>query len=172
MHKNYSVSLGTKHHLPLLINTQHYSLFQISICNLWRQATLIKDVFHPPSYTLMTADHSVSGITVDIDCTCKSRNLKIAHMLHNLKIRTQSRDSENAQRNLNIAQIFRLRGTYILLIKEWTCTTIDRLHTIAKGKHSLCKTQICNCKYLGSWCKKQVSNFREFKLYPNATSKM
>ena len=37
-----------------------------------------------------------------------------AHVLRNLEIRTQSRDSENAQRNLEIAQILRLRGTSIL----------------------------------------------------------
>ena len=39
MHKNYSVSLGTNHlkNLPLLINTQHYSLFHIRVCRLWRQ---------------------------------------------------------------------------------------------------------------------------------------
>ena len=78
---------------------------------------LIKDVFHPPSHTVMTADHSLSGVAaskfVDIDCTCKSRNLKIAHMLHNLEAGTQSQDSENAQRNIKIAQIFRLCGTYI-----------------------------------------------------------
>ena len=33
----------------------------------------------------------------------------------NLEIRMQSWDSENAQHNLEIAQMLRLRGTYILL---------------------------------------------------------
>jgi len=32
--------------------------------------------------------------------------------LRNLEIGTQSQDSENVQRNLKIAQILRLRGTY------------------------------------------------------------
>ena len=36
-----------------------------------------------------------------------------ASIVRNLEIRTQSRDSENAQRILEIAQILRLRGTYI-----------------------------------------------------------
>ena len=49
--------------LLLLINAQHYSLFQITICHLWRQTMLIKDIFHPASYTVMTVDHSTSGIT-------------------------------------------------------------------------------------------------------------
>ena len=68
-------------------------------------------------------------VTQSPDCAHVLRNLQIAHMcyaisrlrtcvtqspdcLRNLEIRTQSRDSENAQRNLEIAQILRLRGTY------------------------------------------------------------
>ena len=68
-------------------------------------------------------------VTQSPDCAHILRNLQIAHMcyaisrlrtcvtqspdcLRNLEIRTQSRDSENAQRNLEIAQILRLRGTY------------------------------------------------------------
>ena len=78
MHRNYSESFRTKslENLPLLINTQHYSLFQIAICHLWRQMTLIKEVFHSASYTVITVDHSLSGITawkfIAIDCACKS----------------------------------------------------------------------------------------------------
>ena len=100
MYKNYSVSLGTKRleNLPLLINTQHYSLFQITI---WMQTTLIKDVYHPASYTVMTVDHSLSGVTaskfIDIDCACKLCHLEIVHVLYNLEIGTQSQDSENVQ---------------------------------------------------------------------------
>ena len=37
-------------------------------------------------------------------------------VLRNLEIGMQSQDSENAQRNLEIAQILRLRGTYPLAI--------------------------------------------------------
>ena len=36
----------------------------------------------------------------------------------NFEIRMQSRDSENAQHNLEIAQILRLRGTYILKFSQ------------------------------------------------------
>ena len=43
--------------------TQHYSLFQIATCLLWRQMALIKDVFHPG--------------------TC---DLEIVHVLHTFKI--------------------------------------------------------------------------------------
>ena len=73
-------------------------------------------------------------VTQSPDCARVLRNLQIAHMCYaisrlrtcvtqspdclcNLEVRTQSRDSENAQRNLEIAQILRLRGTYILSIE-------------------------------------------------------
>ena len=56
---------------------------------------LIIDVFHPASYTI---DHSLSGVQSHAD-------LEIAHVLRN---------PENAQHNLEIAQIPRLRGTYTL----------------------------------------------------------
>ena len=66
-------------------------------------------------------------VRIYIDCTCKSRDLEIAHIcyavsrlaalrtsvmqsqdwLHNLEIGTQSQDFENAQPNLQIAQILR-----------------------------------------------------------------
>ena len=40
-----------------------------------------------------------------------------ARNLRDLEIGTQSQDSENVQHNLEIAQILRLRGTYIGLIR-------------------------------------------------------
>ena len=97
MHNNSSVWLGTKRlkNPPLLINTQHYSLFQIAISSL---SSLIKAVFHPASYTC-AVDRSLSGAQAKL----KVRRL---HMQI-----TQSQDSENAQRNLEIAQILRLHGT-------------------------------------------------------------
>ena len=62
------------------------------------------------------------------DCALYLRNLEIAQcsaqsrdyasIVRNLEIRTQSRDSENAQRNLEIAQILRLRGTYISVFSQ------------------------------------------------------
>ena len=65
------------------------------------------------------------------DCALYLRNLEIAQcsaqsrdcasIVRNLEIRTQSRDSENAQRNLEIAQILRLRGTYILVFSIRLC---------------------------------------------------
>ena len=36
--------------------------------------------------------------------------------MRNLEIGTQSQDSENAQRNLEIAQILRLQGTYAVTL--------------------------------------------------------
>ena len=42
-----------------------------------------------------------------------TRSRDCARVLCNLEIGTQSQDSENAQRNLEMAQILRLRGTYI-----------------------------------------------------------
>ena len=98
--------------LCVLISTQHYSLFQIAICLLWRQTPLIKDVFHPASYTV---DHSLSGVQAKfVDCAHVLCNLQIAHMCYAIsRLPAQSRDSESAQRNLEIAQILRLRGTYI-----------------------------------------------------------
>ena len=44
--------------------------------------------------------------------------------MHNLEIGTQSQDSEKVQRNLEIAQIPRLRGTYNL-VKEHPPPTFD-----------------------------------------------
>ena len=44
-------------------------------------------------------------------CTILSRDH--ATIVHNLEIGTQSKDSENVQHNLKIAQILRLRTTYI-----------------------------------------------------------
>ena len=79
--------------LPLLINTQHYSLSQIAICLLWRQTPLIKDVFHPASYTV---DHLLSGLRAKfVDCACKSCDLEIAHTCYaspDCARVTQSRD--------------------------------------------------------------------------------
>ena len=81
------------------------------------------DVYHPASYTV---DHSLSGIqshsdleiahmwfTQSWDCAHALCNLEIAHTCYAiLRLPAQSRDSENVQRNLKIAQIPRLHGTY------------------------------------------------------------
>ena len=68
------------------------------------------------------------------DCALYLRNLELAQcsaqsrdcasIVRNLEIRTQSRDSENAQRNLEIAQILRLRGTYMYM--QHVATAITR----------------------------------------------
>ena len=67
----------------------HCSLFQITICLLWRQTPLIKDVFHPASYTI---NHSLSRcrrlwsgdcahrVMHSWDCTHVLRNLGILRM--------------------------------------------------------------------------------------------
>lgn len=42
-------------------------------------------IFQPVSYTAMTVDHSLSSVTaskfIDIDCTCKSCDLEIVHVI-------------------------------------------------------------------------------------------
>ena len=74
------------------------------------------DVFHPASYTV---DHSLSGVqshaelkiahmwfTQSRDCAHALCNLEIAHTCYAIpRLPAQSRDSENAQRNLEIVQI-------------------------------------------------------------------
>ena len=57
-------------------------------------------------------------------------------LLRNLEIGTQFRDSENALRNLEIAQIPKLRGTYILSLiprllhdKSGVVTGKEAIHT-------------------------------------------
>ena len=84
------------------------------------------DVFHPASYTV---DHSLSDVqshtdleiahmwfTQSRDCAQALRNHEIAHTCYTIpRLPAQSRDSKNAQRDLKIAQIPRLRGTYTLL---------------------------------------------------------
>ena len=151
--------------LLLLINTQHCSLFQITFCRLWRQMPLIKDVCHPASYTV---DHLLSGVQAKfIDCTYANHailrlrtrvmqsphcvhvlrsNLQIAHVLCNLEIAcyaisrlpAQSRDSENAQHNLEFAQILRLRRTHIPYtfhnaLSKCPCALIAQARKIGNG---------------------------------------
>ena len=57
--------------------------------------------------------HSQIALAQSRDCINILHRSKIAQMY--LEIGTQFQDSENAQRNLEIAQIPRLRGTYIIL---------------------------------------------------------
>ena len=75
-----------------------------------------------------TVHHSLSGIQAHAILrlrTCGLRNLEIAHMCYTfsrlctrgnyaiLRLPAQSLDSENAQHNLEIAQILKLHGTYL-----------------------------------------------------------
>ena len=62
MHKNYSVSLGRKR--LLLLN----SILTLPD-RLWRQMPLFKDVLLPVSYTVMTVDYSLSGVTFCMQIT-------------------------------------------------------------------------------------------------------
>ena len=117
---NYSISLSTKRlkNPPLLINT-HITLPD--------RNTEAGAGYHGCLSSCELQIHSrcsVSGGLANwkfVDCACKLRNLEIAHVwftqsrdwLHNLEIGTQSQDSENTQHNLEIAQILRLRGTYL-----------------------------------------------------------
>ena len=76
----------------------------------------------PASYTV---DHSLFGV----HGTC---NLEIAHMCYAiLRLCRQSRDSENAQHNLEIVQIPRWCRTYILHVHTYSpafyCVSVSEL---------------------------------------------
>ena len=76
------------------------TLFQIAICCLWRQTTLIKDVFHSVIYTI---NRSLSGKQAKFEVCIL--HMQIAQSRNcTLVIIMQSWDSENAQCNLEIAQ--------------------------------------------------------------------
>ena len=65
-----------------------------------------------------------------------------AQVLRNLKIGTQFQDSENAQRNLEIAQIPKLCGTYILqAVAKWDqrahCSLGSLARTLEQSTYSL-----------------------------------
>ena len=60
--------------------------------------------------------------------------------MHNLENGTQSQDSENAQRNLEIVQIPRLRGTYILV--SATVEMVPLRELLAKYYWSFSGTQV------------------------------
>ena len=62
------------------------------------------------SSILQATHRSLSGVRRLRVCVTQSRD-----WLRNLKTGTQSRDSENVQCNLEIAQILRLRGTRIFI---------------------------------------------------------
>ena len=77
---------------------------------------------------LASCEHSLSGVqahtilrlhawfTHSRDCAHVLRNLKITHTCYAIpRLPAHSRDSEYAQHNLEIAQIPRLRGTYMYL---------------------------------------------------------
>ena len=104
---NYSISLSTKRlkNPPLLINTHITLPDRNTEAGAGYQGCL-------PSCELQIHSRcSVSGGLANwkfVDCACKLRDLETAHVWF-----TQSQDSENAQRNLEIAQILRLHGTYL-----------------------------------------------------------
>ena len=109
MHKNYSVSLGTKclENLLLLINTQHYmymySLFQIAICRILQL-------------------HSYDGRSLTVRhyrCTCKSRNLvmRLCTCYAISGLATQSQDWNRISRLECNPRILRVRSTILRLHK-------------------------------------------------------
>ena len=99
MHKHYSVSLGTKvsktFHCSSMHSITHSSRSQY--VTYWgMQTMLIKDIFHPASYTVMTVDHSMSGVTawmfVDIDCNRNHVILRLRTCYTISRLGVQSRD--------------------------------------------------------------------------------
>lgn len=106
MHKNYSLSLSTKllENSPLLINTQHYthsSRSQYATYGGRRPLSRLSSILQA-TYTC-TVDYSLSGVLTKL----KARKFRSRTQI------TQSRDSENAQCNLEIVLILRLHRTYI-----------------------------------------------------------
>ena len=100
---------------PLLINTQHYSSrSQYGGRRRLSRLSSILRATHPQQTLTCRQTGKVEirrlrmQITRSQDCACVVRTLEIAQ----LEIGMQSQDSENAQRNLEIAQILRLRRTY------------------------------------------------------------
>ena len=69
------------------------------------------------------------------DCTHMLYNFQIVHTCYTIsrvisRLPVQSRDSENAQHNLEIAQILRLHGTYMCLLVHGgtmysTCLSVE-----------------------------------------------
>ena len=83
MHKNYSISFGTKRLRYSPIYTALLTLLNRNMPPMEADA----DVFHPASYTVMRL---LSGVTaskfVDIDCTCKSCDSETVKVLRNFRI--------------------------------------------------------------------------------------
>ena len=95
--------------LPLLINTQHYSLLPDRNIPPMEEDTAYQGCI--PSCELHSRSHSLSGLQAKfVDCTC---DLGIEHTCYAIsRLPAQSRDSENVQRNLEFVQILRLRRTH------------------------------------------------------------
>ena len=74
-------------------HTQHYSLQDFNMLPMEADGTF-KDVFHSASYTVMTVDHSLSGVTAsNLECTCISRDVQIVQMCYAISgLAVQSRD--------------------------------------------------------------------------------
>ena len=90
------------------------TLFQITICCLWRQTTLIKDVFHSVIYTI---NRSLSGKQAKFEVCIL--HLQIAQSRNCTRvIIMQSWDSENAHCNLEIARniITKLSLYYVIFL--------------------------------------------------------
>ena len=106
MHNNSSISLSTKciENPPLFINTQHYthsSRSQYATYGGRRPLSRLSSILQA-TYTC-TVDYSLSGVLTKL----KARKFRSRTQI------TQSRDSENAQCNLEIVLILRLHRTYI-----------------------------------------------------------
>ena len=117
---------------PLLINTQHYSsrLQYGGRCRLSRLSSILR-----PTHSQQTLTFRWTG-KVEI------------RRLH-MQI-TQSQDSENAQRNLEMAQILRLHGTYLHVNRKYTLITIP--YTLVVKCNLLLKLLHCcplRCRSLG-----------------------
>ena len=66
-------------------------------------------------HPLVENTSKLTDINLTANAECMLSNLEIVHMCYTIsRLPVQSRDSENVQHNLEIAQILRLSGTYII----------------------------------------------------------
>ena len=103
--------------------TSPFRPIELSTCSAWGTwyastylVAWITTTVQPYQGCLPSCKLHSRSLTVRLTGKVRSSGLqaKFERSPRNLEIGAQSRDSENAQRNLEIAQILRLRGTYTL----------------------------------------------------------
>ena len=94
---------------------------------------------------ILRATHALSGVLAKLKV--RRLRMQITQFRECMRV-TQSQDSENAQRNLEIAQILRLRGTYICLcmcVHVQTSVTLSTPHSVCTSCIHLPKCIVPSC---------------------------